>query len=66
MTDYEKRIVKKFNDAMDNAEAAVERAETCGFAIEGAHARASNLALDCQDMDRAAPKPKEKTDVRKH
>ena len=60
MTDHEKWIEKKFNDAMDNAEAAVSRAMACGFAIPNAEASASNLVLECVDMDRAAPKKESK------
>ena len=44
MTDHERWIEKKFNDALDNAEAAVERAESCGFSIENAGARIEQLA----------------------
>ena len=60
MTDHEKWIEKKFNDAMANAEAAVSRAMACGMSIDGATARAENLALECVDMDRAAPKKESK------
>lgn len=43
-----------FNRAMGEAEEAVMLAERLGGTIEGAEARASNLALDCVDMDRNA------------
>ena len=43
-----------FHSAMDIAESAVMEAERQGISIEGAAARASNLSLDCADMDRAA------------
>ena len=44
----------RFNNAMDAAEDAVMEAERQGISIEGAAARASNLHLDCADMDREA------------
>ena len=56
MTDHEKWIEKRYNDALEQAEDAVIQATARGMSIEGATARAENLALDCVNMDRAAPK----------